>query len=255
MKLPELSTVEYGLVGHPLGHSRSKELFTGWHKTYENFDLAELTPSTLYTLVLLNPKLKGFNVTAPYKETVMQFLDSLDATAEKVGAVNTVRIKRADDGRVLALDGFNTDYIGFYNSAKPMIDALGSSAKALILGTGGAAKAVAAVLADMGVEFKFVSRSRNDDRTISYDRLTDAIVAGHLFIVNTTPLGTYPDVETCPPIPYHAVGVKHKCFDLVYNPAETEFMKRCKDRGAEVKNGMEMLEGQALASLNIWNNK
>ena len=121
----------------------------------------------------------------------MQF-SILSMPLPKVGAVNTVRIKRAADGRVLALDGFNTDYIGFYNSAKPMIDALGSSVKALILGTGGAAKAVAAVLADMGVEFKFVSRSRNDDRTISYDRLTDAIVAGHLFIVNTNSAGHLP---------------------------------------------------------------
>ena len=113
MKLPELSTTEFGLVGHPLGHSRSKELFASWHRSYENFDLPGLTPEALYRLVLLNPCLKGFNVTIPYKEKIIPLLDKLDAVATKIGAVNTVRIRRAADGRVLALEGFNTDYAGF----------------------------------------------------------------------------------------------------------------------------------------------
>lgn len=255
MKLPELSTTEFGLVGHPLGHSRSKELFASWHRSYENFDLPGLTPEALYRLVLLNPCLKGFNVTIPYKEKIIPLLDRLDATAEKIGAVNTVKIRRAADGRVLALEGFNTDYAGFMSCVVRMLGHDYSPLQALILGTGGASKSVAAVLDTLGIGYSFVSRSQQGDNIVRYDDLTEAMVADSLLIVNATPLGTYPDVDTCPPIPYGAVTPRHKCIDLVYNPLVTEFMKRCAARGAEVVNGLDMLECQAKASLEIWNNK
>lgn len=254
MKLPELSTTEYGLIGHPLGHSYSKKLFNARGISYENFDLAELTPASLYQLVLLNPLLKGFNVTIPYKQAIIPYLDNLNDVAGKAGAVNTVKIRRDADGRLLGLDGFNTDVEGFRNSVKPFIEALGTC-KALILGTGGASKAVAVALDSLGVEYKFVSRDKRGDNTLGYTDLTPRIMAEHRLIVNTTPLGTYPDTGSCAPIPYETVSRAHKCFDLVYNPAITEFMRRCSQQGAEVKNGEEMLLGQAEAAYNIWKNK
>ena len=173
----------------------------------------------------------------------------------KKSAVNTVKIRRAADGRVLALEGFNTDYAGFMSCAVGMLGQDYSAIQALILGTGGASKAVAAVLDTLGIGYRFVSRSRQGDNIVRYDDMTEAMLADSLLIVNATPLGTYPDVETCPPIPYGAVTPRHKCIDLVYNPPVTEFMKRCAARGAEVVNGLEMLECQAKASLEIWNNK
>lgn len=253
MKLPELSTTEYGLVGHPLGHSYSKKLFNDRGISYENFDLAELTPASLYQLVLLNPRLKGFNVTIPYKQAIIPFLDKLNDVAEKAGAVNTVKIRRDVDGRLLGLDGFNTDVAGFMHSVKPFTDALGSC-KALILGTGGASKAVAVALDALGVDYTFVSRKKRGDNTVCYTDLTPSVMAGHLLIVNATPLGTYPDTDSCAPIPYEAVTQAHKCFDLVYNPAITEFMRRCALQGAEVKNGEDMLRRQADEAYNIWKN-
>jgi len=254
MKLPELPTTEYGLIGHPLGHSYSKKLFNARGISYENFDLAELTPASLYQLILLNPRLKGFNVTIPYKQAIIPFLDKLNDIAEKAGAVNTVKIRRDTDGRLLGLDGFNTDVEGFKNSVRPFTDALGTC-KALILGTGGASKAVAVALDNLGIEYKFVSREKRGNNTLVYSDLTPLIVAEHLLIINATPLGTYPDTGSCAPIPYEGVSRAHKCFDLVYNPAITEFMRRCAQQGAEVKNGEEMLRGQAEAAYSIWKNK
>lgn len=254
MKLPELSTTEYGLIGHPLGHSYSKKLFNSRGISYENFDLAELTPASVYQLVLLNPRLKGFNVTLPYKQAIIPFLDKLNDVAEKAGAVNTVKIRRDADGRLLGLDGYNTDVEGFRNSVKPFADALGAC-KALILGTGGASKAVAVALESLGVDYKFVSRGKHGADTLAYGDLTREVMTEHLLIVNTTPLGTFPDTKSCAPIPYDLITPAHKCFDLVYNPAVTEFMRRCAEQGAEVKNGEEMLRGQAEAAYNIWTNK
>ena len=254
MKLPELSTTEFGLIGHPLGHSRSKELFAARGRSYENFDLPALTPAALYQLVLINPRLKGFNVTAPYKEAIIPYLDKLDPTAAAVGAVNTVKIRRAADGRILGLDGYNTDFIGFRDSALEFLGDETAGLKALVLGTGGAAKAVAAVLDSMGIEYKYVSRSRRDERTISYDDLNVDVMAEYLFIINATPLGTYPAIDEFAPIPYDAITPQHRCYDIVYNPEETEFMKRCADRGARVCNGFAMLEGQADAALKIFEN-
>lgn len=257
MNLRELSTTDFGLIGRPLGHSFSKKFFTelfaadGSGRSYDNFELAELTPEALYGLVLLNPRLKGFNVTAPYKERIMDFLDKVSPEAAAVGAVNTVKIVRADDGRVLALEGYNTDVEGFRASVRPMVEKLPAGSGALVLGTGGASKAVVAALRSLGVEPLLVSRQAGEGR-ICYSDITAAILAANPLVVNATPLGTFPATDACPPFPYELLSASNFCHDLVYNPDETLFMKKAAEQGATVKNGLEMLHGQALASLKIW---
>lgn len=255
-----LSDTDYGLIGRPLGHSRSKAFFTslfaaqGSHESYDNFELPELTPEAMYSLVLLNPRLKGFNVTAPYKVEIMQYLDTLSPEAAAVGAVNTVRIERDASGRVTALHGFNTDVIGFRESVRAMAGALHEGNGALILGTGGASKAVAEALRQLGVQAVKVSRHPSGGQ-ICYDDIDAALLETHPLIVNATPLGTFPDTGSCPPLPYDLLDGHTMCHDLVYNPAVTEFMRRAAERGATVKNGLDMLHRQALASLKIWKNK
>ncbi len=259
--LDGFSTTDYGLIGRSLGHSKSKAFFTdlfasrGSDERYDNFELAELTPESLYRLVLLNPRLKGFNVTAPYKEEIIAFLDSLSPEAERVGAVNTVKIVRSDDGRVLALKGYNTDVEGFRRSVEPMVRKLRPGQGALVLGTGGASKAVVEALRQLGVEAVRVSRTKTGADTVSYGDVSARLIADNPLIVNATPLGTWPDTSSAPPFPYELLPPEAMAHDLVYNPSETEFMRRCASRGAEVKNGLEMLHNQALASLNIWKNQ
>lgn len=258
MKLPELSTTDYGLIGRPLGHSKSKAFFTelftrqGSGESYDNFELPELSPEALYRLVLLNPKLKGFNVTAPYKVEIMQYLDTLSDEAARTGAVNTVRIRRAPDGRVLALEGYNTDVAGFRESVRAMAASLGDNEGALVLGTGGASKAVCEALRQLGVRATVVSRTQSKEGTITYKDIDADTIRRNPLIINATPLGTWPDTEACPPLPYDLMGPGTMCHDLVYNPADTEFMKRCAKAGAMTKNGLEMLHNQALESLSIW---
>lgn len=253
-----LSDTDYGLIGRPLGHSRSKAFFTelfartGSGESYDNFELAELSPAALYSLVLLNPRLKGFNVTAPYKVEIMQYLDRISPEAERVGAVNTVRIVRAADGRVLALEGYNTDVAGFKASVADMAAWMEAGKGALVLGTGGASKAVVEALAQLGIKAVRVSRGRSGDGIIGYGDIDAAMLADHPLIVNATPAGTWPDTESCPPFPYHLIRQGMMCHDLVYNPAETTFMKRCAAHGAETANGLAMLHAQAMASLDIW---
>ncbi len=260
MTHPELSTTDYGLIGRPLGHSQSKAFFTrlfaerGSSESYDNFELPALTPEALYGLVLLNPKLKGFNVTAPYKEEIIQYLDRLTPEAERVGAVNTVKIVRDNTGRVTALIGHNTDVEGFRESVRPMAESLPAGAGALVLGTGGASKAVVEALSQLGVPSLKVSRAKSGEGVIGYGDIDAAMLASHPLVVNATPLGTAPAIDTCPPFPYELLGPANSCHDLVYNPAETEFMRRASAAGATVKNGLDMLHRQALASLNFWNN-
>lgn len=260
MKHTELSNTDFGLIGYPLGHSFSKSFFTrlfemdGSGRTYENFELEKLTPETLYRIILLNPNLKGFNVTAPYKEQIIAFLDKTDPIATKAGAVNTVKIMRADDGRFTGLEGYNTDVIGFRDSIIGMHGAVASK-RALILGTGGAAKAVAVALESLGITPTFVSRSKKDDNTLLYSDIDRTEVENHPLIVNATPAGTYPNCDTCPPFPYELLSESNYCHDLVYNPEETMFMKNAAAHGAKVKNGLDMLFGQAMASLEIWTSK
>lgn len=255
-----LSTTTYGLIGRPLGHSQSKAFFTrlfaeeGSGESYDNFEFQELTPEALYAVVLMNPCLKGFNVTAPYKEEIMQFLDRMDENSTRVGSVNTVRIRRDDTGMILGLDGYNTDVEGFRESVRPMVEEDGITG-ALILGTGGASKGVAEALRQLGVATLKVSRTHSGEGFVAYDDITPEFVAANRLIVNATPLGTFPKTDLFPPFPYQYLTPGNACHDLVYNPAETMFMKFARARGAKVKNGLEMLHKQALASLKIWREK
>lgn len=257
MNHPELSHTTYGLIGNPLGHSRSKAFFTelfakeGSSDSYDNFELKALTPEALYGVVILNPRLVGFNVTAPYKEEIMQYLDSISEEARAVGAVNTVRLIRSADGAVRRLKGFNTDVEGFRESVREMVERL-TNKGALILGTGGASKAVAEALRQLGVRTLKVSRSKVGDGIINYGNITAELIEQYPLIVNATPLGTHPNVESYPPFPYELLSSTNACHDLVYNPDVTEFMRRSAIQGATVKNGLEMLHRQALASLHIW---
>ena len=256
--LKELSTTDYGLIGYPLEHSFSKKFFTelfasrGEKKSYDNFALPELTPEALYSLVLLNPRLKGFNVTAPYKESVMQYLDSTDPVATEAGAVNTVRVVRDAGGRVLRLEGFNTDVEGFRESIRPFVEDFAQGTGTIVLGTGGASKAAVTALRQLGLSPVRVSRCKGGDGIVSYSDLDAEFMAAHPVVVNATPLGTYPAVDGCPALPFELLPQGAVCFDMVYNPALTEFMRRAEAVGARISNGLEMLHLQALASLSIW---
>jgi shikimate dehydrogenase len=243
---------QYGLIGFPLGHSFSKKYFD--KKFREEgiddccFDLYPIEDiSGIRAFVQCN-SVKGFSVTIPYKEAIIKYLDSIDDTAKAIGAVNSVKAV-FDDGK-LFLKGYNTDYIGFAEPLRLLINAMDRK-KALILGTGGASKAVDYALKDMGFETVFVSR--DSDRGIVYSDISKEIIDSVSIIVNTTPLGTFPDTESCPDIPYHMLTHDHLVYDLVYNPAETLFIKKSKGNGARFVNGQCMLETQADVSWRIWN--
>ncbi len=244
---------QYGLVGFPLVHSFSKRFFTekfeneNTNAVYQNFEIENI--SDFPGIIKNNPNLKGLNVTIPHKQAVMAFLDELDEAAEKVGAVNTVKILR-ETGKI-TLKGFNTDTWGFETSLKPLLKDYHK--KALILGTGGASKAVKYVLGKLGIDFISASIEELKENEIRYEDIDKKIIAGHLLIINATPLGTFPDVEKFPPVPYQYITERHLLFDLVYNPETTMFMKKGEERGATVKNGYEMLMQQALKSYEIWN--
>lgn len=233
----------YGLIGHPLGHSFSQAYFTEkfeklrCNDRYLNFDLESI--DGVRPMLMDHPDLKGFNVTIPYKEAIIPILDEMDEVAAAVGAVNTVKVMA--NGR---LKGFNTDVVG--------LEELGIWNSALILGTGGASKAVQYVMKKHGIPFHLVSRDRSRG-DYTYGSLTPEIVERHKVIVNATPLGTFPKVDEYPPIPYEAVTSEHLLMDLVYNPEETVFLRRGKQRGAKTMNGLTMLYAQAEASWKIWN--
>lgn len=256
-----LSNADYGLIGHPLEHSFSKMFFTQLFgqrqcgKSYENFDLPCLDAGELYSMLLLAPRLQGFNVTSPYKESILDFLDSISDTAREVGAVNTVKVVRDAGGRVLRLEGHNTDVEGFMGAMSPLISETSPGNGAIVLGSGGASKAACVGLRRLGLNPAVVSRTPSGSESVSYSDLTPEFMAAHPIIVNATPLGTYPDVDTCPPIPYENLPASAVCFDMVYNPEETLFMSLCAEQGATVKNGLEMLFIQAIASLKIWESK
>lgn len=243
----------YGLIGKTLSHSFSIDFFNqkfaaeGIAARYMNFEVEEL--SDVMTVLSEFPNICGLNVTSPYKEAVIPLMDALDETAQMVGAVNVIKIVKDKNDVVSRLVGYNSDYIGFKNSLEPLLTA--ETHRALVLGTGGASKAVMAVLRTLGIEVSLVSR-RKSAQTITYEELTKQMIHAHKVIVNTTPLGTYPHTEICPPIPYRFITPSHVCYDLVYNPSETEFMKLCAERGATVKNGLEMLLLQAFESYRIW---
>lgn len=246
----------YGLLGYPLGHSFSKNYFNdkfaaeGIDAEYINFEIPSITD--LKEVLDDHPELSGLNVTIPYKEQVMPYLDALDPEAEAIGAVNVIKILRSDsvDDDDFELIGYNSDVVGFRNSLSPLLTP--ERKKALILGTGGAAKAVRQGLISLGVEPVYVSRTAREGM-LTYDDLTPEVMAEYKVIVNTTPLGMYPKVDACPPIPYEYLTPGHLLYDLIYNPDVTTFMKKGRAHGAEVKNGLEMLLLQAFESWRIWN--
>ncbi len=244
----------YGLLGYPLGHSFSAKYFAekfakeGIDATYKNFEFAEVADAVAY--LLQQDDLQGFNVTIPHKQTIMPYLNGLSAEAEAIGAVNVVCVKRDADGTVKLL-GCNSDVVGFSNSILPLLRPKLHS-KALVLGTGGASKAVMYGLRKLGVEPIYVSRTPKEGQ-LTYNDLTPEVMRDYKVIVNCTPLGMYPKVDACPDIPYQYLTPDHLLYDLVYNPLETLFMKRGAAQGAVVKNGLEMLHLQAEAAWVDWN--
>lgn len=244
----------YGLLGYPLGHSFSAKYFAekfakeGIDATYKNFEFAEVADAVAY--LLQQDDLQGFNVTIPHKQAIMPYLNGLSAEAEAIGAVNVVCVKRDADGMVKLL-GCNSDVVGFSNSIQPLLRPMLHS-KALVLGTGGASKAVMYGLRKLGVEPIYVSRTPKEGQ-LTYDDLTPEVMRDYKVIVNCTPLGMYPKVDACPDIPYQYLTPDHLLYDLVYNPLETLFMKRGAAQGAVVKNGLEMLHLQAEAAWVDWN--
>lgn len=243
---------QFGLIGFPLGHSFSKKYFS---EKFQNenidarYDLYELSNISEFPNLRNSIKLSGLNVTIPYKEQIIPLLDKLDDTATSIGAVNVIRFDYDNNGKA-TLTGFNTDAIGFENSLKPFLKP--HHKKALILGTGGASKAILYTLQQLGIECSYVSRSTREGQ-LTYSDLNEEILNDNLLIVNATPLGTFPKTDACPDIPYQFLTDKHLLFDVVYNPAETLFMKKGRDAGATVLNGEEMLIGQAIAAWEIWN--
>ncbi|MCB9174168.1 MAG: shikimate dehydrogenase [Flavobacteriales bacterium] len=243
---------KYGLIGHPLTHSFSKKFFTEkFEKEQFNdcqYDLFDISSINELAIVLKNnPDLRGLNVTIPYKEVVMDVLDEIDEEAKKIGAVNTIKIKNNK------LIGYNTDYFGFKQSLKPFLEI--SQERALILGTGGASKAVYHALTSLNINCLFVSRNPKNENEISYEDVNEYVIRNHQIIVNTTPVGTYPNINEKPNIDYTQITAKHLLYDLVYNPTETQFLKEGKQQGAIVLNGMQMLQLQAEKAWEIWNEK
>lgn len=243
---------KFGLIGYPLGHSFSKkyfsEKFAREGQSDCQFDLYEFPQVTDFTALLEQEKaLEGLSVTIPYKEQIIPHLDGLDPTCERIGAVNCIRIR---EGKKV---GFNTDYLGFKQSLQAWLgDTIPS---ALVLGTGGAAKAVQQAFRDLGVSFQLVSRSKQEGQ-LSYQDLFEnkTWLENHPLLINTTPLGTYPKQEGMPELPLKQLNENHLVYDLVYNPPITRLMQECMDRGGKAKNGQDMLELQAEAAWSIWNN-
>lgn len=244
---------KYGLIGYPLKHSFSISYFNEKFQSenidaeYVNFEIPRI--EDFPEVVAENINLRGLNVTIPYKEQVIPYLDELDPDTAKIGAVNVIKIIRQGKAKV-KLIGYNSDIIGFTQSIEPLLQP--QHKKALILGTGGASKAVYHGLANLGVESLYVSRSKRGKGIVTYADLTPEIMAEHTVIVNCTPVGMYPKVDFCPDIPYELLTPDHLLYDLLYNPDETLFMKKGKEKGATVKNGLEMLLLQAFAAWEIW---
>ena len=273
----------YGLIGYPLGHSFSRKFFTekfekeGIDAQYLNFEIPSI--EEFPEIIKNNPELRGLNVTIPYKQQVMQYLDEISEEAKAIGAVNVVRIERPSpqpspvmgretmrnagnkpDGLPIkgdmseglrgSLIGYNSDVIGFVESIKPLLKP--HHKKALILGTGGASKAIRYGLEEkLGMETLFVSRSAREGM-ITYEEVTAEVLKEYEVIVNCSPVGMYPHVDECPALPYEAMNENNLLYDLVYNPLETLFMKKGAEQGATVKNGLEMLHLQAIASWKFW---
>lgn len=237
---------KFGLIGYPLTHSFSKKYFTrifeeeGIDAVYENFPISDIT---LFPRLMQDERPEGINVTIPYKEAVLQYLDEVSDAVAEIGACNCIRV---EDGK---RKGFNTDVVGFEQSLLKLLQPTHN--RALVLGTGGASKAVCYVLRKLGIPYQVVSRTKADGIT-SYGELDAGMVSGHRLIINTTPLGMYPVIGEAPPIPYEGIGASHYLYDLVYNPERTLFLQEGERRGALVANGYDMLIIQANESRKIW---
>jgi shikimate dehydrogenase len=243
----------FGLLGKDIEYSFSRGYFTekfdklGLKKnTYVNFDLQKIEDFPAVIKEGGNT-LGGINVTIPYKEDVMRYLDKLDTTAKEIGAVNTIKFTKRGN-----LKGYNSDVVGFEKSIFPLIKE--HHKRALILGTGGASKAIAYALKKNGLKFKFVSRNPTKKKEISYQDLTEEVLNKYQIIINSTPVGTSPNTDKCPDIPYQFITENHLLYDLIYNPEITTFLAKGKEKGAVIKNGYEMLQLQAEESWRIWNN-
>jgi len=244
--------IVYGLIGNPLGHSFSPGYFNEkflrenfQNRTYKLFPLNQA--QHIITLLNQHPEILGLNVTIPFKREVIDFLDELDPVAEKIGAVNTIKIIRSAKG--IYLKGYNTDAVGFQYSCI----GLRKKIKAIVLGTGGSAKAITYVLNQLQIPFISVSRTPQDSNEIGYEDLNDDIIKKHQLIINTTPVGMAPSIHECPHFPFQYLSPDHFLFDLIYNPAETQFLKKGRQQGASIQNGQLMLELQAERSWEIWN--
>lgn len=243
---------KYGLVGYPLGHSFSKNFFNDKFEgekidaEYLNFEIPSI--DEFPQIIENNPNLRGLNVTIPYKQLVMNYLDDVAPEARAIGAVNVIKVDNT--GKTPKLIGYNSDVIGFTRSIEPLLKP--HHKKALILGTGGASKAIKYGLEKLGIEPLFVSRTKKD-KCITYDDINEEVLREYEVIVNCSPKGMYPHNDECPDIPYEYLNYNNLLYDLVYNPDETLFMKKGKERGAQVKNGLEMLLLQALAAWEFWN--
>lgn len=239
---------KYGIIGYPLGHSFSRGFFTekfareSIDAQYLNFEIPDV--AMLSDVLRDNPELRGLNVTLPYKQAVIPLLDEMSEEAMEIGAVNVIRVRNGK------LKGFNSDIIGFTNSIKPLLQP--HHRKALVLGTGGASKAIRVGLNRLGIEWTYVSRSPRDGM-VTYEDITAETLQEYTVIVNCSPVGMFPKVDAAPAIPYELLSPQHLLFDCVYNPEETLFMKKGRKQGATVKNGLEMLHLQAIASWNFWN--
>ena len=241
---------KFGLIGKNIDYSFSRGYFKNKFKNenlsheYVNFDLECI--KDFPNLIKNDNSIKGFNVTIPYKEQIIPYLDKLDVRAKKIGAVNTIKFTKKGK-----LKGYNTDYYGFKNTLKPFLK--DQKYKALILGTGGASKAVAYALKKLNIQYKFVSRQAKNEFHLTYDNLDENTINSHQIIINCTPLGTFPDITKYPLIPYQGISSNHILFDLIYNPEQTRFLKTGKLHGAKTINGLRMLELQAEKSWSIWN--
>lgn len=242
----------FGLIGYPLGHSFSEKFFTekfqkeNIHACYKLFPIENI--QLFHEILEKNPTIEGLNVTIPYKEQIVPYLDELNKTAAEIGAVNVIKIKK--DVNQVKLIGYNSDIIGFEQSIRPLLTE--HHKKALILGTGGASKGVAYVLKKLNIDYTFVSRNKNVD-CFTYEELNKEIINSHTLIVNCSPIGTYPNTEVCPNIPYEGLSKQHLLYDLIYNPEKTLFLKKGEMEGATIKNGLEMLHKQAISAWEIWN--
>lgn len=241
---------KFGLIGKNIDYSFSKKYFEEKFSdalfenySYENFDIQSITEFS--SILKNNPDLKGLNVTIPYKEEIIPYLQKLSKKAQAIEAVNVIRFTKKGN-----LKGYNSDAYGFKKSLEPLLQP--HYKRALILGTGGAAKAVAYALSELNIGYAFISRNPNDD-AIGYDKINSTTFDDYQIIINCTPIGTFPDVKNAPELPYQYFTDKHLAYDLIYNPKQTEFLKKAKKQGAVIKNGYEMLQLQAEKAWEIWN--